>query len=279
MRKVLLIAALALMVMATGCSKDGLKTDVVYEMGQEHVYLMHETNKEGKTVSQVFDHPANYPPEQIDKLLAAITYSEYSFFKWRGNKQVFIEEERAKLSKHLSQAFAAAGPNHWVKFAVTAKKRDLLLPTRRLTDGYAFILHDKLNIVLSNLNYEISDADDPYSGDPRSRFAMGALRFNEADGINQPPVDSSDKLLKRPHNNWVMIDPKVILGAPAETTKEATSVKEMLEQHEQPAGQPEVKVEEKSLEQRMMELKDLLDKGLITQEDYDRKKAELLEEL
>lgn len=277
MRRVVYLIIAMMLLAGFGCTKAGLKEEVVFELGRDHVFLVHETDKAGKVIPQGLDHPAALTTEQIDRLLEAIRYSEYSFFKWRGDKPVFIESERAKLTKHVSLALQAAGPDNWIKFAVTAKKRDLLLPTRRITDGYIFVKDKKLNIVLANLNFELSDSDDPYAGDPRNRYTLGALRFNEEDGMNHPPVDPTDSFLKRPHNNWLLIDiPKILKEAAPdpEAQPRIEQVKPVDEKIEKPEEKPE-----KSLEERLLELKELLDKGLITQEDFEKKKAELLEQL
>ena len=267
MKRALFILLLLVVAVQFGCTKAGIKQQVIFEMGRDHVYLVHEQDKDGNVLPKGFNHPAQFSPEQVDQLLESLRYSEYSFFKWRGDKQVFVESERKKLSKHLSQAFEATGPDNWIKFAVTAKKRDLLLPTRRLTDGYMFVTDGRLNIVLANLNFELSDTEDSYGGDPRDRYALGALRLKEAENMTHPAVDPTDELLKRPHNNWIVINYEKIF---AEQEAEAGEGEKVERVETKP---------EKTVDERLLELKELLDKGLITQEDYDRKKAELLKDL
>jgi hypothetical protein len=46
-----------------------------------------------------------------------------------------------------------------------------------------------------------------------------------------------------------------------------------------PVTKKSVKGRDSNIENKLIGLKSLLDKGLITQEDYDRKKAELLDQL
>ena len=255
------------MTLLFGCSKAGIQIKEVYQNGRDYVHLAYETDKEGAIVPKEFEHPATISPEKMDIALTQVQYSVYSFFKWRKSSPVFIESERKKLAGPLALAFEAADKDHWVKFAVTAKKRDMLLSTRRLTTGYMFIKDDKLNIILGNLNHEITDTDDPYSGDPRNRTSLNGLKLDDGPNVTIVEPNKDDPFLKRPHHNWVLVDLKSIDQIKAvEIQKEESVV-------------PQQPVEEKTIEQRLEELKALLDKGLITQEDYEKKKEELLKQL
>ena len=273
MRKAHVLIFCALLIAMVGCSKAGIKEMDIYKAGQDQVALVWETDKAGVVVPKNFSHPHTFTRGEIEALLSEVTYQEYSFFKWRHDKKVFIESERQKLSAGLVEAFGKADSNHWVRFAVTAKKRDFLLPTRRLTDGYMWVKDGKFVVVLGNLNYEIAEEEDPYYGDPRNRFSLGSLRLTTKDGITAPKVDAADPMLKREHGNWVELDINMLLmrGESIEETPEA----------EKPAvKEPETpEKDNRTLEERLEELKSLLDKGLISEEDYERKKKELLEQL
>lgn len=292
MKRAIITLLLIAVIAAVGCTKAGLKEEVVFEKGLDAVVLVHESDKEGNVVPKGFNHPVELTSTQIDMLLGEINFSKYSFFKWRGNKAVFIDKERNKLSKHLAQAFKNTSPDSWISFQVTAKKRDLLLPTRRITDGYIWVQDGKMNFVLGNLNFEMTDNDEPYKGDPRDRFSIGALKLNEEDGLIHPPVDKADRYLRRPHNNWLIIDYKAVLGIKDGKSPERTIIKPVNEplpvEKVEPEATPEPveKVEEEktpapevSLEERFEKLKELFEKGLITEEEFNKKKEELLNQL
>lgn len=300
MKRAFIVLLLAAICITVGCTKAGLKEEVIFEQGMDSVVLVHETDKEGNVVSKGFDHPVELTSTQVDMLLGELHFSKYSFFKWRGNKSVFIDKERNKLAKHFSGALKSTTPDSWISFQVTAKKRDLLLPTRRITDGYVWVQDGKMNFVLGNLNFELSDVDEPYKGDPRDRYSIGALQLNELDGLTHPPVDKSDRHLRRPHNNWLIIDYKSILGIKDGKSPERTIVKpvsEPLPKKEEapaPAPAPDGKAAEQSdetiddtkapapevsLEERFEKLKELFEKGFITEEEFNKKKEELLKQL
>lgn len=291
MKRVFIIIAMLMLIIQFGCTKAGFKESVIFESNNDHVVLVHETDKAGEVVPKGYNHPATFTPGQIDKILQQIFYAEYMFFKYRGHKTLFIEIERQKLSTYISEALEKATQNNWIKFAVTAKKRDMLLPTRRLTTGYIFIEDNMFNIVIGNLNFELSDEDRPFSGDPRSRFSIPTLSLKEADGITFPAVDKSVKLRKRPHNNWLVMDTAKILGSletevspVVKTTTPAVIDKpdektELVESDETLEDKTIEPPKEKTLEQRLTELKTLYEKGLISEEDYERRKQELLKEL
>lgn len=265
---------LALLFLA-GC-KAGIQEEAIYEMGPDYVVIAYETDGTGQIVPKGYDHPAKFTPEQIDLLLQKVKYSEYSFFKWRGEKALFVETERKKLCAHLSVALTKITPDQWVKFAVTANKRDLFLPTKKLTDGYLFVADGKVNLALSNMIYEMSEDGDPYFGDPRNRYTLPSLKILTGPGITAPPIDENSKFLRREHHNWVLLDPAVLMADPApKETITPPETPETAQGMEKKSEEPTTK----TLEEKLEELKALFDKGLISREDYERKKQELLESL
>jgi hypothetical protein len=302
MKKLALGVLATLLLVIGGCGKAGIVHMDIYTQGRDLVRLSHELDKGGTVVPRGYDHPAKWTPEQLTTVLSGIEYQEYSFFAWRKAKRVFIDAEIVKLAPALAKAFAQATPDQWTDFTITARKRDYLWPTPRITNGMFFVQNGKLNLVLLNLNFEVVDEDQRATGDPRKRFAIETYRLVEGPNRSRPPVVAKDPFLRREHANWLILDVPAILAsappapaapaAPATPATPATPTPAATTPAPAPAAapaeaatpapsaaQPAETPVDRSVEKRLEELKSLLDKGLITQEEYDRKKQEILQSL
>ena len=164
----------------------------------------------------------------------------------------------------MSKALQDASPNEWIEFASTVQSRDSVDPVPLLTDGYVFKKDGRLNVVLRNLKTENTKNNRPMSGDPRERFSLEFKRINLADGITAPPVIPGSRFLKQPHDNWAVIDIPSILSPKKET---------------QVTTEAPARVERQDVVDRMKLLKELFDEGLITKEEYKKKKEEILNEI
>jgi hypothetical protein len=260
-------AALALLVLA-GCGKAGIVHIDILKDGYDQVRLSRELDRAGSVVPRGYDHPRSWTEAQLTQVLSKIQYQEYAFFTWRKARPVFVEQELAKLAPALARALGRATADEWIDFSVTARKRDYLWPTPRVTDGMAFVQGGKLQLVLGNLNFEIIDADQRATGDPRKRFAVETYRLVVGPNVARPPVVPKDPLLRREHSNWAVLDVAAILAPPPVETPPSLT-----------PGAPEESAKERTIKARLEELKSLLNEGLITPEEYDRKKKEILESL
>lgn len=259
-----MIAALVFIAFGAGCATT-VKKVVVQKNRNEHTWLQYEVTK-GEIVKQGYDHPSTLTVEQIDDLLKAVHLEELSFFKWRDTGSVFVEEERQKLAPRLAEALAKASSDQWVHFAVTGHKRELIFETYMQTDGLCYIKDGKFNLVLGNVNYElIKHERDKYNTDPRERFVFNSRRLlaNPAMGYDKPAIVADDRYLKKERRNWLVFD----LG----TFFTAVDAADQTPEPVQPAPTDTAS--------RLEKLKQLLDQGLITQEEYEQKRQKILEEL
>jgi len=247
-----------------GWSKTILQHKVVYESRHDHVFIMYESDGNDNVVAQNFEHPVQLTAEEVSRILGQLRYSKSFFFDWRGNHAIFFESELEKLSGQISRALQDASSNEWVSFASTVQSRDAIDPVPLFTDGYILKKDGKLHVVLLNLKFEISKEDRPRPGDPRERFSLPFKRINTTEEMSAPPVDPGLRFLGKPHDNWVVIDFAALLNPEKQTSAKP----------KEPA-----KIEKKSLVDRMKTLKELFDNDLITKEEYEKKKEELLDEI
>ncbi|MDP8257296.1 MAG: SHOCT domain-containing protein [Candidatus Alcyoniella australis] len=249
-----------------GCSKAGPRYDEVFSSGQAFVKLCHDVDKLEAIVPLGMEHPYEIDAEHLAFVLEQVTFQEYGFLKWRDRGRLFYDEEVAELAQPLSQALAQAGPDQVIVFRSSARKRDLLLPTNRLTSGMLFHSGGELQLVIGNLNWEQIDPDaEYYQDDPRERTLLTPYRLVVDELMTRPPVDKNERLLKREHNNWLQFDVQALLA--------------LAQPEEEPASPVVVVPVAPNVEQRLQTLKELYEQELITQEEYEQKRQEILDEL
>ncbi|MBZ0270746.1 SHOCT domain-containing protein [bacterium] len=263
-RRAIVCAAFAAF-FAAACGKAGVQTEDLTRLGREDaVQLAYETDKNGAIVPKGFAHPVTVGADTVAGILSMLTYSEHVFFKWRDRGEMFNETEVKKLAGPIASAFAQVGPDQWISFSVTSYKRDLLFKSRRLTTGWMWMeAGEKLNIVMGNFRLEMVNDIDPYDGDPRKRYQLATYRIDPTPQNLPPPIDENDEILKREHHNWTIVN----VAAVREAQKAKT---------ETPAASPPAP---RDSAERLADLKRLFDQGLITQEEYDAKRREILDEL
>lgn len=261
---VFLILTLVLMIPMDLWSRANLQHKVVFEDRRNHVFQIYEVDENNHVVAQNFEHPVSLTTDEAYYILEQLRYSKSVFFKWRGDYSVFAESELKFLSEYIPKALQNASSDEWVQFATTVQNRDAGDSIPLLTDGYVFKTDGKLHIVLLNLKAENTKDNRPRSGDPRECFSLGFKRLILSKVVSAPRVIPNSQFFDKPHENWAVINMKA-LSSPKEEAG-GTSAESMTH-------------EKKNLIDRMKILKDLYNKDLITEEEYERKKQEILDEL
>ena len=243
----------------TGCTKAGIQAADVLKNKTVHVALAWETDKEGAVVENSNDHPYEISAGKIGSILSSLQYSEKIFLKWEEKGPLFDEIEVKRIAAPISQALGRAGKNQWVSFEVNSLRRRLIFKTRMMTSGWVWIKDGKLHLVIGNFRYELDqEGSEAYRGDPRLHFSMESSRIDKGEYNGPPPVEENTKYLHKEHLNWTVVDLQTFTPSQKKTEEAAPRM---------------------SAEERLEQLKKLFDKGLITQEEYEAKRKEILEEL
>lgn len=290
-----LIAAVMALSLTIGCSKAGIVRTEVFKDGKDQVSIAGEVDKDENIIGRGYEHPAVLEEALVRSGLELVEFQEFSFFTWRKSKRVFIESEVDKLAPVLVDAFAQLKADQWIEFSVTARKRDYLWRTPRVTDGWMFIDEGRLNIVLNNLNFELIDYDERQLGDPRKNFTIASYRLVTDENMVKPEIDKSEAMYKYEHANWIKLDlsavpvavePELPEGEETVVSAEETEPVEQPESEAAPEAAAETAPEavepsagQKEIKDRLTELQELLDAGLITEEEYELKRKEILEDL
>jgi hypothetical protein len=182
----------------------------------------------------------------------------------------FTPDEIAFLSKWLGKAFTRAHPDEWVVFGLArARSADIT----EVTTGGWFVEGERLHLMLANYRYAVTMSsvrkrlwDDPLQsmGDRSYTFAAGD--YQSATLVGGGPLGD----LRGTSIPRLAIDYKGLLKPPSAAKPVQKS----------DAPQPAVSLEQErgsDSAQKLRELKQLRDEGVITEEEYRTKKKQLLD--
>jgi hypothetical protein len=227
--------------------------------------------------------PPNEQPVALDsdQIRLALSTLEIMLPKQDKSLPVFTKAELDTLARYLSQGLAAAGSDEDVIFAVIDDYRALLGLAKepKYTSGRVFYREGKLNIIFGKImedykGYGLYAPEDrrlkPLA--PGSRFVPSEHVWTLLDQPDQTFYATNEGA----RTDWVVLDlasmeARMILGekAAAQAGTGGSGSGQV---------QPKFKTE-KTVEERLSILNDLKSKKLITEEEYQKKRSEILKDL
>ncbi len=259
------------------------KYDNIYNEGKTYIRL--EELKSTKGASKTFlDHPQYLSKDMLASVLSSIYFKEKGIKGSSKEQYVFHESELLKLTPHIADAFIRASPSQYILVNSNYTKGKMLVKSDVYTIFGLFVSSDKLNVVFSRIQYEgiINKGRDK-----TKKFAdSGGTAFVDPFSITKNPFWKinirSGQRLKKGHDNWLIIDLEKDAFVKKEDYEKKVAPSDKQEgvkvygTKERVSGSPE-RVETKlSIKDQLLELKELETTGLITSEDYERRKAEIL---
>jgi hypothetical protein len=209
-------------------------------------------------------HPLRVDPASLGQALASIRIEDA-----KGEPPpLFAPDEAASLGRALAEALAAAGPGEDLELVSTAKRGGFLSDSLSVTarvfarDGRVnLIFHDVRQVAVSGQGF---DYKAPlFVVGSRTRPSQVAVR---AEGAGSPRAD------------WLVL-PALAASAPVPlptppVAAPAVPPSAPVLSPAAPAGEPSP-----FLDERLRHLKRLREENLITEEEYAKRKAELLKEI
>ncbi len=253
---------------------------------KDKTYVKLGEMKGAKEASKAFfDHPKYLRSDILSSVMSSIYFKER-----RGKEQnVFQESELLSLVQHIADAFSRASPSQYVLVNSNYSKGKRRFFTSEMYTIFAmFISNGKLNVRLSRIQY-IPIIEKGES----SIFTNPEEVFTDPFSIKKNPswklVSRPGQQLKEGYGNWLIIDLEkdafVEEERERETALDKLGVSGTQEKQEvtkiystkETTSSPHEKVKtEMSIKDQLIELKELENTGLITREDYERRKAEIL---
>ena len=280
---------------------------VLWESGL-NLYI--KIDNQDKGAKQPNSHPVQLDAETIDSSLRLLKIWDKSFYEEGDAELVFSIDQTRLLGKEISKGLELAKPNEDITFALASMKKGALGAREPKFMGVrVFFLNNELNII-------IGDYDKPR--DKGMEAAVGgsglteikyfikagkrtkASKFNknmiQVDGINNAKINSkirkdwftlnlektkivalNQKELKRRGTKEYKQE-KLFKDETAKLAKERREMRlEMARLRKEMKGNSSI--EKLSIEDRLKELKELMDKDLISKEEYDKKRTEILNEI
>lgn len=258
----------------------------------DYVQLVKRTGKEAEGAPNA--HPVQIDPIQLAEVLTRLQCKVAA-----EKRQLFNEEEVLRLSRAAASALAIADSQEDFVFRTAVRHMDFgLLGQRMVNSGRIFVEGGKLNIIigtqLSDALLALRSGMQPYLPmDPGTRAKVSA-QVELLGGVSP-----QEKLL-RP--DWFVLDLKslpmpVVKAPPAPrgVRAPAAPVAPAATPAPAPVAQPAVVAPpparpaaqqpqaaspaENKAEERLQVLKRLFDKGLISESEYQQKRAEVLRDL
>lgn len=290
----------------------GKNKDYIYQTGTNKYikFTSLDTQKYGLN-----DHPKFIDQQQLAEALRALSLQkEGGFFSGEKIVNVFTLPQIELLAKYIPLALSAAKPDQDIVFALDKVSRKALgLADLRYMTGRFFIQDGKLNLIIGEYDFFRSKAfesqyDPSGRGDVPYDFNMGS-RTRMSKVFEGAPINAagiSNKQLDKYRFDWFVID--VPAAAEGYLTKQQESVQpsnaekqleleaarlarqrremraEMARMRKEidgisSNGEASQGASAKSIEERMATLDELLAKKLITQDEYDSKRKEILNDI
>ncbi len=237
-----------------------------------------------KSKNETLHHPYSFTEEQLRGILRSIRFSKkLIIYKNAKNRDLFSDDSVDQYFTYLIEAFQKATPKQAVIWSVVQKNPYIILRNDRLTQV-------RMWVVGQEMHFDFVKIDAKLEGDYQAPV-VGERIIDQSRGIGvriEPQVgqkfaiDSSDELILDLNQDWVAIanlldaeDQKLSEKSKGKAKSETAS-SSGLDVTPTPAS---TLADQRRAQERLTELKQLQDKGLITEKDYEKKKEEILKGL
>lgn len=277
----LLVAALFVAGCLAGCASlrggtaEPASVKTIWKVRDQYVHVV-PREQGGSEAAVANDHPASVSPAEIRGLLASVGLSQQA-----DEAPLFSDTELKVLEASAVKGLRQAGPDEDVTFAVYGYHAALegFLRETKVTTGRMFYRDGKLNLILGIVQRDVMDNEDRRL----NPFVPGS-RLSQSDLAGRITVLPGGAPFTMRRADWIVFDrysaptpvavPVQPVSSPAApVAAPAAPVQEMPKRVERPTAQG------RSLEERLILLNDLKQKGLITEEEYRSKRLRILDEI
>jgi len=219
--------------------------------------------------------PANQQPATVDVAALRNQLASVQVSLRDGSEALFDADELAQLAPYLSRALSLAGPNDDVLLLSTARRGGRFSVPDAIT-ARLFVQGDALNLIVHDARVDFIIAYRNSRVEPK--FVYGSRKQA---GTN--PLRSASAMSQRA--DWLAIPLSSLSGtsvaaAPAPAKQVPTPVAAAVPPAVTPAPAPASPAAiGDDIEQRLLLLKRLRDKGLISEEEYQQKRRDVLQKL
>lgn len=291
--KILLSTVALSLLLTCGCGSVWRRSSIV----QDDDLLVVETEmlkEDGKPVDALFSHPALVPSDRLAIFFKNMSYVKPALIGEASLQTVIPPQDAQTLANAVAKGLARCSPAERVRFMITLRHPKWKVFTEeRKTRGVAFVQPDNVINVAFDMVDDAFEKDDQTVmvdtdwGDP-TRHTLSHVTLNLPAGASLF-LDTKGK--QRPL--WVTISLKDLTQSPAQPTgngkesgdpKNQGTVKNQTGTPQSPAStkgqenpKPQENLSDHDILTRLKFLDELLKKGSITQEQYEKEKQALFD--
>jgi hypothetical protein len=280
MRKPLFFIGVVLCSLAAGCVTGRTVSKTILEDNYNSVSLETWLDASKQPIPLHFDHPAEINDADMKRILESIRIveppgmlSKLILNSKETPEPAFIPAEAAFLAKPLATALRTAKPDERVVFFLH-HQRSIYKGTT--SSGVVFVKDKRFNIILGRYRMgnqpghpDIPTGGNPFTGTNDQDFYISPGPFQSLVEGDKAPGGQENVS----SNRWLSIDYASLLNAPPQTAapQPAAPTTQPTKVEPAPAAPPP-----STLEDKLKTLNKLKEEGLITDEEYNEKKKELL---
>ncbi|KKL21974.1 hypothetical protein LCGC14_2440100, partial [marine sediment metagenome] len=268
------ISSLLLFSLTFGCSSSHPKK--THDHRDVSVELREKLDEKGNVIKKSFNHPYYFTGAGLAYMLSSVYYKGGGYITGKREKMVFQEEELQNIIPPIISAFSMANDSQDI-LVFSSPHYDFWVNTRSYFS--MFITNNELNIVFSTIKSKKSWRTDgralqmsTYWRNSNKRIFKDPLDVKRSSRWSLVPMEGQRFAPGRP--NWLIIDLSSNLFGMAgsdnvsDNSIEADSSVRAIER--------KVRTNENVIEDKLRKLKVQKDEGLISKEDYEKRKKELL---
>jgi len=200
-------------------------------------------------------HPAVIAPAALKGMLAALVLTD-----GQDREPLLTGEEVARLAGPMAEALSLADPAEDLCVFTTTKRGEGFMAPHLTVTGRFFVLDGQLNVIIQETRLDYEGRDRAHGGPPMPDYGFRA---------KPGPAVISAPGAGQVRRDWVRFTldaaPKAAPGAAAPVAA--------------PVPAPAAPAPRTSAEERLKALKHLRDENLLTEEEYQKKRQEILKDL
>ena len=288
----------------------GTNDEDLWKSGANLYIRLTDQDKSKKDVTPPNQHPVELDPGRITNALEGIeAWTGGGFFKKKQRKKLFTLQQSRLLGQYIATGLSKARPDQDIVFVLArSEKKYIVIQNRGYTGGRVFYLDGKLHIIIGDFDHEgdrfketvershgVTEIKQYFKHGRRSKSVGFKGSIVGRAGV-EPHVDG-----KKTRRDWLEIDleqaasvhlaqkaEQAAQEAPTSAAMQAEAARMARERREMRLEMAKMRKEMKSsngdssprtIEQRLATLQDLRDKELISAEEYQQKREQILGEI
>jgi len=247
----------------------------LWQSGDQFVALVTTEQLPGSAPS---DHPVSLDRERLRGALASLEWQESADVKL---VQLLTDYEVSILAEQITGGLAKAAPGEDLVFALVGNHPALMGLAKRpqVTTGRVFYSQGRVNLILGMVHEELGKNEDR-----RLQPFVPGSRGTPAGFAGQVTV--LPEVGEKRRADWLTINPAAVTALPKQLPSlgthstpaiDAVPVASPERERLQPPDRTDKGV--KRIEERLLLLNGLKEKGLVTEEEYRAKRREILDDL